>query len=375
MKLLKMTWLALALCSGLNFAADAPTATTTAPEPASPTVDPNAFKVFVLGDSNAANYGPYVIASIDSTAADYGPFNPAPVKNDLSTPDFFVHFKSLMGKCAKDITVFLAKSPQKPSGAYEPLPNGMAYDVVIFQMGTNDSAHRADFPSDDAYLKAIQDGTVKGLEVLRSLYKAKVIYIALPPPIFGAKADDETAALTQRGWSNVNMKKMLPVFRQVAQQNNCKIIDVNAAFVGKEKEFGMGVHYGPEGRKKVTEMYLDAIRGDIDPVKFYDGTSSTELTAIKPGTVRVHTAYINNTLPAKYRPKIMAVLYRDDGGGQLTAVQTKSLDELITPTTHDIEVNLDVPATGKYVIKTFVWRDAAMTTPNNFSTPYLNTLQ
>ncbi len=352
-----------------------PPATDASPAAAAPTAfDPNSFKVFVFGDSNANNYGPYVMAAMGSTAPDYGPFDVASVKNDRPIPDFFVHYKSLMGKCAKDSTHFMATASKK-SGDYEPLPDGAAYDVVVYQMGTNDSAHRRDFPSDDEYIAAVTKGMTDGIDVLRSVYKAKVIYIALPPPIFGPQAQDAATSLTKSNWSNVSLNKLLPAMRDVGAKTGCKIIDVNAAFQGKAKEYGMGVHYGAGGRTKVAQMYVDAIRGDIDPIKFYDGTGNTELTSIKPGTVEVKTAYVNNTLPAKYHPKIMAVLYSDDGSGNLKAVQTKSLDEQITPTSHDIAVSLDVPATGKYVIKTFAWRDAAMTTPNDFSTPYLKTLQ
>ena len=376
MKWLKWTAVYCVLNVGLAFGdapPAAPSAPGAAPAPASSAAfDPNSFKVFVYGDSNANNYGPYVVSAIDSTQADYGPFNVASVKNDDQLPDFFVHYKSLMGKCAKDSVHFMA-SDRKNDGLYEPLPGGVGYDVVIYQMGTNDSAHRADFPSDDAYVAAVRQGMTDGIGVLRTIYKAKTVYIALPPPIFGPQAQDEASSLVKKNWSNVSLNKLLPMMRDVGDKTGCKIIDVNAAFQGHEKDFGRGVHYGPPGRTVVAQMYIDAIRGDITPIKFYDGT--TELTAIKPGTITVKTSYINNTLPAKYRPKLMAVLYRDDGGGSLTAVQTKSLDELVTPTTPDVSVTLDVPAGGKYVIKTFCWRDAAMTTPNNFATPYLSTLQ
>jgi lysophospholipase L1-like esterase len=364
--------LSLVLLPATINAADAPKPRP--PAPPIPEAQVSAFKVFVFGDSNCAGYGPFVVAGIASDAADYGPFSltePRPMA--VSTADYFVHAASYPGKTAMQSLPFLTG---RRGEAKEALPAGQVFDVIFYQMGTNDSAHRKDYPNDQAFVAAVKEGMEKAIACLKNTYKAKTIYIALPPPIFGPDANDPAKAATVSAWSNYSLELILPAMRQIAAANGIKIIDVNAAFKGKDKEYGRGVHYNDSGKKKVAELYLDALRGDIDPVKFYavKDDKETETTAMQAGKVRVKTAFVNNTLPARDRPKIRGVLFRKNGN-DLTVVQTKSLDEQITPTNKNIQADFDVPADGGYVLKLQVWRDAAMTTPNGFASSSLRTLE
>jgi lysophospholipase L1-like esterase len=365
--------LSLTLLLATSHAADAPKPRP--PAPPIPEAQTSAFKVFVFGDSNCAGYGPFVVAGIASDASDYGPFNLTELRSmAVSTADYFVHAASYPGKTAMQSLPFLTG---RRGEARETLPAGQVFDVIFYQMGTNDSAHRKDYPTDQAFVAAVKEGMEKAIACLKNTYKAKTIYIALPPPVFGPDANDPAKAATVSAWSNYSMELILPAMREIAAANGIKVIDVNSVFKGKDKEYGRGVHYNDSGKKKVAELYLDAIRGDIEPVKFFaikDEKKETEITAMQAGKVRVKTAFVNNTLPAKDGPKIMAVLYKKNGN-DLTVVQSKSLGEQITPTNKNIQADFDVPADGSYVIKMQAWRDAAMTTPNGFASSSLRALE
>ena len=89
-----ITALSLVLLLGTSRAADAPK-----PHPPAtpiPEAQTTAFKVFVLGDSNCAGYGPFVVAGIASNAADYGAFNlaePRPMADLPGTLDAVKKFQ------------------------------------------------------------------------------------------------------------------------------------------------------------------------------------------------------------------------------------------------------------------------------------------
>jgi lysophospholipase L1-like esterase len=128
-----------------------------------------------------------------------------------------------------------------------------------------DSARGKDFDSDKAYVADVRAGVAKAMATLKNDYKAKTIYIALPPLIYHDPTAEnlEAESLTKAAWSNVSLEKILPAIREAAKENGIKVIDVNAEFKGKEKAFGKGVHYNESGKKKVAEMYADALGGTL----------------------------------------------------------------------------------------------------------------
>lgn len=117
--------------------------------------------------------------------------------------------------------------------------------IITIKLGTNDSKpfnwkEQAHFKSD---MKAM-------IATLRALPSDPEIWICLPVPAMG------------HAWSindSVISNGIIPYIKEVAQEENLPVIDLNTPFQGKKQYFPDTIHPNEEGEKLIAQFIFDKV--------------------------------------------------------------------------------------------------------------------
>lgn len=138
-----------------------------------------------------------------------------------------------------------------------------APDIVVIMLGTNDSKHRGDGSLDAD--KAIDDWQYKAdyvpdyealIAEFRQANPQVKVYVCLPTPCFPGRwgINDRTIH-----------DEIIPLIRQVAQDEKAAIIDLNTALAGKASLFPDTVHPNSEGARLMAAAVYHALTGKDAP--------------------------------------------------------------------------------------------------------------
>lgn len=119
-------------------------------------------------------------------------------------------------------------------------------DIVVIKLGTNDTKannwrHKDEYKAD--YKQLIQQ--------FKELASKPEIYICLPAPAFELKWDIDSGIIS---------KDIVPLVKEVAVQNNVKLIDLYTPLKGKPELFADLVHPNAEGAAIIAKTVAESIR-------------------------------------------------------------------------------------------------------------------
>ena len=176
------------------------------------------------------------------------------VLQKLLGPDYDVHNFGFNGAT-------LLKKGDRPYFKQRIHDEALAFapDIVVIMLGTNDSKHRGDGSLESEH--AINNWQYKAdyvsdyEELIAEFRKANPqvkVYVCLPTPCFPGR------------WG-INNKtihdEIIPLVRQVAKDENARIIDLNTPLAGKKDLFPDTVHPNPAGAKIMAETVYQALTG------------------------------------------------------------------------------------------------------------------
>ena len=152
-----------------------------------------------------------------------------------------------------DVRNFGVSGTTTMMGTDMPYMNEQAYkdalefnpQIVTIKLGTNDSKpynwkEQEHFKQD---LKTL-------IESFRALPSKPKIWLCLPVPAYG------------RAWSindSVIYNGVIPYIREVAQEENLPLIDLNTPFQGKRQYFPDTIHPNEEGERMIAEIIFDNV--------------------------------------------------------------------------------------------------------------------
>jgi len=121
-------------------------------------------------------------------------------------------------------------------------------DVVVIALGTNDSK-----PQNTKFFNEFVADYKALIESFRSANNAVKIYVCLPPPVTppGAYGINE----------DVIKKQIIPMVKQVAQEENTELIDFHSGLQGKQADFPDRVHPNAEGAGLMAGIVAQAVTG------------------------------------------------------------------------------------------------------------------
>ena len=152
-----------------------------------------------------------------------------------------------------DVRNFGVSGSTTMMGTDMPYMNEQAYkdalafnpQIVTIKLGTNDSK---------PYNWSGQDHFKKDLKTLiesfRALPSKPEIWLCLPVPAYG------------RAWSindSVIYNGVIPYIKEVAQEENIPVIDLNTPMQGKRQYFPDTIHPNEEGQKLLAQLIFDAV--------------------------------------------------------------------------------------------------------------------
>ncbi len=119
-------------------------------------------------------------------------------------------------------------------------------DLVIIMLGTNDTK-----PQNWQYKSMYKTDYKNLINQFKHLSTHPEVWIALPPPIFEAKygLNDTIVA-----------NKLLPLIKEVAKEENLKLIDNNTLFKNKPELFNDGIHPNEKGARIMAENIAKEIK-------------------------------------------------------------------------------------------------------------------
>ena len=152
-----------------------------------------------------------------------------------------------------DVRTFGVSGTTTMTGTDMPYVNEQAYkdalefnpQIVTIKLGTNDSKpynwkEQEHFKQD---LKTL-------IESFRALPSKPKIWLCLPVPAYG------------HAWSindSVIYNGVIPYIREVAQEENLPLIDLNTPFQGKRQYFPDTIHPNEEGERMIAEIIFDNV--------------------------------------------------------------------------------------------------------------------
>ena len=152
-----------------------------------------------------------------------------------------------------DVRNFGVSGTTTMMGTDMPYMNEQAYkdalefnpQIVTIKLGTNDSKpynwkEQEHFKKD---LKAL-------IESFRTLPSKPKIWLCLPVPAYG------------HAWSNndsIIYNGVIPYIKEVAQEENLPVIDLNTPFQGKKQYFPDTIHPNEEGEKMIAEIIFEKV--------------------------------------------------------------------------------------------------------------------
>ena len=120
-------------------------------------------------------------------------------------------------------------------------------DLVVIMLGTND-AHKKNWKSRDFFKEKL----TSLMADFRKANPAVKFYLCVPLPIFHSKWGHDGKLLAGQ---------IVPVVKEVAKKEKCKIIDLYTFFLDKEAMMKDGVHPKPEGYRIMAEKIASVLKG------------------------------------------------------------------------------------------------------------------
>ena len=147
----------------------------------------------------------------------------------------------------------LTKSGDHPYTAEELYLKSMEFrpDIVLIMLGTNDTKPYNWDP--EAYKRDMIDM----IDSYRSLDPQPQVFIMLPPPAFEVRG--------KVMWdirADVLENELLPILREIADENGVPLIDTYSPFLEQSKLFIDGVHPTPDGAGLLARTVYDAIENE-----------------------------------------------------------------------------------------------------------------
>lgn len=194
---------------------------TEAPNQTEPPIEGKALKVACIGDSITVGGG-----VSDRENDSYPGVLRSLLKGNATVNNYGMNSRTVL---KKGDYPYMEASVYTDSLAWEP-------DIVIIMLGTNDSkaanwVYKDDFVGD--YTELIQS--------YKSLPSEPMVFINTPPTAY---MDHETSVN-----NTVLTNEVVPAVKQVAEENDCEIIDVNSATKNMAQLFPDKVHPNEEGAK------------------------------------------------------------------------------------------------------------------------------
>ena len=152
-----------------------------------------------------------------------------------------------------DVRNFGVSGTTTMMGTDMPYMNEQAYkdalafnpNIVTIKLGTNDSKPY-NWNGNDHFKKDLK--TL--IESFRALPSKPQIWLCLPVPAYG------------HAWSindSVIYNGVIPFIKEVAQEENLPLIDLNTPFQGKRQYFPDTIHPNEEGEKMIAEIIFDYV--------------------------------------------------------------------------------------------------------------------
>ena len=152
-----------------------------------------------------------------------------------------------------DVRNFGVSGTTTMMGTDMPYMNEQAYkdalafnpNIVTIKLGTNDSKPY-NWDGNDHFKKDLK--TL--IESFRALPSKPQIWLCLPVPAYG------------HAWSindSVIYNGVIPFIKEVAQEENLPLIDLNTPFQGKRQYFPDTIHPNEEGEKMIAEIIFDYV--------------------------------------------------------------------------------------------------------------------
>lgn len=135
-------------------------------------------------------------------------------------------------------TPYMKQSAFQEAKAFQP-------SIVVIMMGTND-AHEATYES----IESFQADYKKLISAYQELESIPKIWLVTPPPIFENELDLSETTLEQGVISQI---------KQIADELDLPMIDVNTALINYPEYFGDGVHPNSEGAMLIASEINQAI--------------------------------------------------------------------------------------------------------------------
>jgi lysophospholipase L1-like esterase len=152
-----------------------------------------------------------------------------------------------------DVRNFGVSGTTTMMGTDMPYMNEQAYkdalefnpQIVTIKLGTNDSKPY-NWSGNDHFKKDLK--TL--IESFRALPSKPKIWLCLPVPAYG------------HAWSindSIIYNGVIPYIKEVAQEENIPLIDLNTPFQNKREYFPDTIHPNEEGEKKIAEIIFDYV--------------------------------------------------------------------------------------------------------------------
>ena len=119
-------------------------------------------------------------------------------------------------------------------------------DLVIIMLGTNDTK-----PQNWKYKSLYKKDYKNLINQFKQLSTHPKVWIALPPPVFEDKYGLK---------DSVVFNELLPLIKEIAKEENLKLIDNNTLFKNKPELFNDGIHPNEKGAKVMAENIAKEIK-------------------------------------------------------------------------------------------------------------------
>lgn len=186
-------------------------------------------------------------------------------------------------------------------------------DIVVIMLGTNDSKP-GNWKNKDQFIVDYK----KMINEYKQLPSHPEVYVNLPPKVYGSGNFGIT--------DEVVSKEIIPIIRDIAQQENVKVNDVYTATSGMPQNFTDMVHPNDAGTKAIANAVLDGISPileDYSGVAIYQNSDATPKLIVPKGTRKATIAGLANGL--SYTFTLRSILGDTESVG--TKIVVKPTDE------------------------------------------------